>query len=75
MDVAEHLRTANKTAETYQHFLANNTHKIETVYTCQNIVDSYAAHFEAIKLKDAKTQPALPNAVEVALYLENAQIS
>jgi glycosyltransferase involved in cell wall biosynthesis len=75
MDVAEHLRAVNKAAETYQHFLANNTDKIKTIYTCENIVNAYAAHFEAIKLKDAKTQPALPNAVEVALYLENAQIS
>jgi hypothetical protein len=55
--------------------LANNTHKIKTVYTCQNIVDAYAVHFEAIKLKDAKILPALPNAAQVALYLENAQIS
>jgi hypothetical protein len=72
MDVAEHLRAANKSNDAYAHFLANNTDKIKTVYTCENIVNQYASHFESIKPRAVKTQPALPGNVEVALYLENA---
>lgn len=72
MDVAEHLRAANKSDDAYAHFLANNTDKIKTVYTCENIVNQYASHFESIKPRAVKTQPALPGNVEVALYLENA---
>jgi hypothetical protein len=72
MDVAEHLRAVSKSDNSYGHFLANNTSKIKTVYTCENIVNQYASHFESIKLSTVKTQPALPGNVEVALFLENA---
>jgi hypothetical protein len=35
-------------------------------------VNSYASHFESIKLDTVKTQPVLPGKMEVALFLENA---
>lgn len=67
-DVAAHLTTASKTSGTYNAMLAANMDKISTEYSIDNIVNAYAAHFEAITAKPVTvTVPALRGEVTFAL--------
>lgn len=53
-DVAGHLLTACKSSGDYDGMVASNVTKIREVYTVSNVVDAYAAHFEAIMRKREK---------------------
>jgi len=53
-DVAGHLLTADKSSGEYEQLIMNNLTKIKEIYTVDNIVNAYAAHFEAIVRKEVK---------------------
>ncbi|WP_442589243.1 DUF1972 domain-containing protein [Pedobacter sp. AW31-3R] len=50
-EVCKVLQEVNKTDASLQHYLSNNTEKINAIYTWDKIVDQYAEHFESIKGK------------------------
>lgn len=50
-DVALNLQQVNKKQGAYDAMVWANTTKIRNVYSCENIVNAYAAHFEAIAFK------------------------
>jgi glycosyltransferase involved in cell wall biosynthesis len=56
-DVALQLSVTIKTAPCYQHLLDNNLEKISTIYTCDNIINSYSSHFESIVYERIKATP------------------
>jgi glycosyltransferase involved in cell wall biosynthesis len=70
-DIAAHLTVAHKSDSAYLSFLANNMTKIREVYTCDNIINAYAAHFESIRIKDMNLHPSTRGRKEVALTLEH----
>ncbi|GAA3993761.1 DUF1972 domain-containing protein [Mucilaginibacter dorajii] len=56
-DVALQLAVTVKSAPCYKQLLANNIEKISTVYTCDNIINSYASHFESIVYERVQATP------------------
>ena len=72
-DVANSLIKATKNTGSYEEQLLNNLEKIKTVYSCDNIINSYASHFEYIvreKTKAAAVKEHRPT--EISLALENS---
>ncbi|GAA4333164.1 DUF1972 domain-containing protein [Mucilaginibacter gynuensis] len=71
-EVAHSLIAAVKSSGVYNKFLVNNKDKINNIYTCENIINSYASHFESIVLERTKVYPNVSGRTEVALVLENS---
>jgi hypothetical protein len=47
-DVAHMLTTISKASGSYDHMLTANNDKINYIYTRENIINAYSAHFESI---------------------------
>jgi glycosyltransferase involved in cell wall biosynthesis len=71
-DVANHLCTANKSSAYSEQIIANNKLKIITFYTCDNIINSYANHFEAIVSDRVKVYQPKIIGNDVTFLLENS---
>jgi glycosyltransferase involved in cell wall biosynthesis len=70
-DVAFSLSTVKKSTGAYNQMLANNRDKIESFYSIENIVNSYANHFEQIvRERLAKTQQNVTEG-QISLQLKN----
>ncbi len=70
-DVALQLTVTVKSAQCYSHLLANNLEKISTVYTCDNIINAYAAHFEAIAYERVKATPVKTLRPQITFSLDH----
>jgi hypothetical protein len=70
-DVALNLTVTLKTSPCYQKMLANNLHKINTIYTCDNIINSYASHFESIVYNRSKQHAERLLNPEISFLLDN----
>lgn len=70
-EVAGHLLATSKLKGSYAGMLQNNLIKIKSVYSCDNIIDSYANHFEYIlKTKQKVTTVPVP-AGDFSFQLKN----
>lgn len=70
-DVAFTLSNVTNSTGIYNQMLANNREKIADFYSIENIVNSYANHFEQIvREKRAKTQQSIPKG-QISLQLKN----
>ncbi|MDN3584451.1 DUF1972 domain-containing protein [Mucilaginibacter flavus] len=56
-DVALQLAVTVKSATCYKQLLTNNMDKINTIYTYDNIINSYSNHFESIVYERVKATP------------------
>ncbi|RFZ92824.1 glycosyltransferase family 1 protein [Mucilaginibacter conchicola] len=70
-DVAEHLMNVNKASGNYDHMIANNRDRIENFYSIDNIVNSYASHFEQIVRERAALNPQNVAEAQIKLQLKN----
>jgi hypothetical protein len=70
-DVALQLTVTVKTAPCYQQLLLNNRDKIKNIYSCENIVNSYASHFESIVYERIKATPKKTLQPRVTLSLDH----
>ena len=71
-DVANHLQQVDKKLGVYENMLADNIIKIRNIYSCENIVNAYAAHFEAIALRPENKGALALDAGQISLMLENS---
>ena len=70
-DVALNLTVTLKTSPSYQQMIANNLQKISSIYTCDNIINSYASHFESIVYKRSKAKAEKLLNPEISFLLDN----
>jgi len=71
-DVVNSLQQVDKKLGVYEGMLAANIIKIRNVYSCENIVKAYAAHFEAIALRPENKGALALGAGQISLVLENS---
>jgi len=71
-DVADNLQQVDKKGGMYDGMIAANMIKIRNVYSCDNIVNAYAAHFEAIALRPESMGALTLDAGQISLVLENS---
>ena len=71
-DVADNLQQVDKKGGMYDGMIAANMIKIRNVYSCDNIVNAYAAHFEAIALRPESKGALTLDAGQISLVLENS---
>jgi glycosyltransferase involved in cell wall biosynthesis len=71
IDVANNLLTVDKTTGEYNHMLVINKKKIKNVYSIENIVNSYANHFERIVRERFVERPQNILESQIKLQLKN----
>jgi glycosyltransferase involved in cell wall biosynthesis len=71
-EVVNNLQQVDKKLGVYEGMLAANIIKIRNVYSCENIVNAYAAHFEAIALRPENKGALALDAGQISLVLENS---
>jgi glycosyltransferase involved in cell wall biosynthesis len=70
-DVAHYLLYMDKTTGAYDDMIANNLDRIKNFYNYENIVNSYASHFEQIVRERAAAMPKKVAEGTIALQLKN----
>ncbi len=69
-DVAFNLQMVKKCTGAFEAMIAANMDKIQQVYNCENIVNAYATHFEAIAIRPQSVNPMPLRGETVSLMLD-----